>query len=982
MNRQTFREELHKGLREILLAKVQDYLDQRFEAYRKQLRYLSALDRKYNDANIIQEGLPGVFAGIRDSLKVDDQRDFLELYPDAIDELVQRFPKELSWTQQENRFVIQDGDSLLVSAGKGGKRLGRSAAYSWHKVAASVKKIVSSDSNGQWQSWTQKIPVHQFIRYHLLDVNAVEQWQHAIERVQLTMITDIEELIVSRCRSNGPSGMAEFAESLEHTLNAKQSSIEQQLSVVINELESEMVWQVNKVGTIERRSALYTDEQIARRKDQFQQKLRQDREQWLQVNTLLLERARDVARFWNLQADVHVQSEEFKDDIQELFQNKLEQPFEELSKLLENSIQKVGQGDTTSEVAHFKDELATFVTQKLVNPLQTMRDKRVLTNKVEHIFESLLLTTGQVNQQALLLYDMQLDSNPPEVNQRQIEWRQVVVRVLREQFIRGLDPKEHNYNEFLSHVLADILEINNIIEVNLESAIAAQDEDTDQEVEHPAKIARQALQRIAAKVDELQNRISEKSSAIEQAVAEGESQFNTMLLGLLHDGDVKQLQLLNAKYKVKETTKGWKTMVDSRWARVQDRLMLWSRFGWKKVKQLGGAIREFTGFTEPQIEETKRADIATYLSETDQKMKNLPYIYRRLFDFDAVADERFYVPAPETTTTFKRAFEQWQSSFPTTFAIIGEKGSGKSTFLNRMEKTELAGNPILNVALDHSICTEDQLIEALAPTLDVPEATNVRDMVEAIRQKPDRSVVILEGVQNCFVRNINGYNAIEKLCFLISETREQIFWAVSCSRYAWRFLDKTVEVAEYFSHLATSDRLGAHQLKSVIMNRHRSSGYSLQFEADSETQKSRSYRKLQDQEEGAQEYLQKRYFEELTDLAEGNASVAMIFWIRSIRDFDDTCFYIQPLEVTTLEMIEELSPQVLFTLAAFVLHDTLSDEDLAMIMNLSLEESRLLLNRLQSRGLLVVSEGTYEINHLMYRQIMRVLKDRNIIHLV
>ena len=153
------------------------------------------------------------------------------------------------------------------------------------------------------------------------------------------------------------------------------------------------------------------------------------------------------------------------------------------------------------------------------------------------------------------------------------------------------------------------------------------------------------------------------------------------------------------------------------------------------------------------------------------------------------------------------------------------------------------------------------------------------------------------------------------------------------------------------------------------------------FEADADIRQSRGYRKLQDQHEEAQQYLMYQYFAELTQLAEGNASVAIIFWIRSIREFDYTAFYIQPLEVTSVEMIEDLNPQVLFTLAAFVLHDTLADEDLSRIMGISQTESRLLINRLQSRGLLVSTNETYTINHLMYRQILRVLKDRNIIHL-
>ncbi|MDZ7715796.1 MAG: hypothetical protein U5J95_06240 [Balneolaceae bacterium] len=117
-------------------------------------------------------------------------------------------------------------------------------------------------------------------------------------------------------------------------------------------------------------------------------------------------------------------------------------------------------------------------------------------------------------------------------------------------------------------------------------------------------------------------------------------------------------------------------------------------------------------------------------------------------------------------------------------------------------------------------------------------------------------------------------------------------------------------------------------------------------------------------------------------MAEGNASIAMIFWIRSIREFDETHCYVKPLEFAMLEAVQELKPEVLFTLATLFLHDTLTPVQLSAILQFEKEKSRLIFNRLQTRGLLQEKEGQYAINQLMYRQVGRVLKERNIIHLV
>ena len=975
MDRQTFRETLRNVLHEILLPEIQETIDQQFQILSQQLRYMSAMDRRYNQQEALKEGLPGILNHLLDAAESADYVSFVDTYLATVDKLAEHFPTEVQWPQQEERFSVQSDDSLLVSVGKRGKKLGRTLSKTWHNV------IHLTNGSGT-ESWSQAVPLRRLVTFHLLNTDLITEWRNQLERLQLEVIIGIEDHILELDSEEQQMQLSTTVELLQSMLESQRVELEQDIENLINSVESDICARADQVGTVELRRSFYDEQRVTSSKENFREQVHKDRKQWQHVQTELIERCQNIGRFLDLQHEIRRERQKFESDLQSVFKEHLDDPLADLMQLLGTSIRNVGQGDVSQNVEQLKEQLGELVSEQLISPLQALLERQIVSSKVERFFEEVLLIGSQTQQQIQLVVDIDLDKTPPVLDDRQIEWRQLVVRLLREQYISELKPEEQNYETFLSEILEEITEIENIIEINLESALAAENEHADQEVEAPVKIVRTALERIIAKVGDLQTRTTAQWSGIQQSITEGEHQLRESLLSLLHQGELKQLQLLNAKYKVQETTKGWKTVIDSRWARAQDRLLLWTRFTWKKAKEYGAKLRLFLGFRRDIIEETKRADIATYLSETDDKLKKLPYIYRRLFDFDAVADERFYVPAQETTTVFKRAYEQWQSSFPASFAVVGEKGSGKSTFLHRVIDTQLPADSVQKIEFHQTIWSVGQLVDVMAPALNIPEAESLQEIIQQINDQPERSIIILEGVQNCFVRKINGYQAIEKLCYLISETREKVFWSVSCSRYAWRFLDKTVQVSEYFSHISTTDSLNSEQIKSVIMNRHRSSGYSLVFEADNATQKSRSFRKLQDRDEEAQEYLQQQYFDELTQLAEGNASVAMIFWIRSIRDFDDTYFYIQPLEITSVAMIEELSPTVLFTLAAFVLQDALTAEDLSEIMHITVEESRLLVNRLRSRGLLIQKEDSFTINHLMYRQILRVLKDRNIIHLV
>ncbi|MEL7833945.1 hypothetical protein [Fodinibius sp. Rm-B-1B1-1] len=978
MKRQEFRNRLQQGIKDELLTGIASYIEHRFEVYEQLLRYFSAVDRKYADGELLQQGLQSLLTNIENSLLKLDAPLLINKYLSAVDKVGGSFPDEVVWQQKTQRFAKQDGDAVAIMIGKKGKQITYGLLKFLHNSGQFFRGLIGREKK-PYPKWEQQVPLENAIKCLLLQGGQVLEWEHDIERVQLEIVRDIEELLVQNDGNTQPDLLG-FVSDQKEKLGEKKKILLQQIEEDLDAQQSHIEEVIEKVDTIEKSSAVFTNEQLQETRHNLLDQFKANRKQWLDVEQLYLERTRDVAHFLSLQNEMEGEIAEFRSTLETHFKEALNKPLSEFYQHIEKSIQTVGEEDSLVEVRSLKEKLEEFVELKLLAPLEKLHEKRILSGKVEHFFEDLLLMVGQSSEDAQLVFGSGLDTNPPTVNQEKVAWRQLVIRAFRELFMRSLQPDEQQYEQFIAQNIEEIQEINNIISVNLESALTVDDEDVEEQ-EDPTKVVREALQRILAKVEELNQSADEKWQQIEGALRGGNKQFFVSLLDLLHKGDSKQLQVLNAKYTVKEKTKDWKTILDSRWARAEDQLMLWSRFLWKKGKGYADSVKSLLGFKKSGVQESRRADIATYLSETDKQMKGLPYIYRRLFDFKSLADKRFFEPANDSVVLFKKAYEQWQNEFSTNFAVVGEKGSGKSSFLKLMIETEFSQSEPQILEFNKTIWDEQQLVDKVISVLQVEHAESVEELIAEIKEKNQRSVIVLESVQNCFVRDINGFKAIEKLMYLISETRDNLFWVVSCSRYAWSFLDKVMQLSEYFSHVSKSDSLTADQLEQVILNRHQASGYSLYFEPDEQVLQSRTYRKLKDSEEEVQTYLKEEYFEELTKLAEGNPSIAMIFWIRSIREFDETNFYIKPLEITSVEMIEDLNPQVLFTLEAFVLHDTLSDTELAMIMDNTIEESRLLINRLRSRGMLVDKEGSSTINHLMYRQIVRVLKERNIIHL-
>lgn len=984
MNRPEFEKKLRTVLRKKYLFDLQTYFDQHTSLNEKLVKLISALDRKYDESDIIKEGFPSIFGFIRKQMEWDEGETFTDFYLSLVNDTAAEFPPEVVWVQSENRFSINSEDSIAISVAKRGKNVVRSSSRTWHNVKQSGSRVIGT-SVDEWQAWTQTVPLRQVVKYYLLDNDFSLKFLHGKERLHQIVIDEIEDFLITQSmESEETKDHSEFVDSLENEIKSVEEVLNKTLEEEVKELESKLLSQVDKIGTVEKSTSLYSNERISALENQFRQNLLKTENQWIATLQMLLERTQNISQFLSLLEDIRELDRQFLDDLKDYFQDYLDEQFDQLYKMLEESIRSIKNSGsyTHQQIEEQKDQLADHVRDKLIEPIQHLQEQQIFTRKAEHFSEDLLVLVNQAPQTTKFIHDIQPDQKPPVAEMREIEWRVLLTLALREQILNNIRPSEQEYDDFLAGILRVLLEIDDIVEINLESALSMYREKDSESESNPDEVAGEALGRLLTKVDDLKSLSSTKFKDIEETISDGEHKFGRSIVDLLHNGDTKELQIFHAKFKVKETAKDWKTQLDARAARTLDKWTLWSRYSGRKSRGYASRIRRFFGYGDRGIAEAKRADIATYLSETDQKLKELPYIYRRLFKFDEVTDKRFYVPVQEATVTFKKAYGQWKDGFPATFAVVGEKGSGKSTFLDLIGDSEMLAQIPGKIEITSTIYKEEQLTEFLSQGLDMASKKSVEEIIDEIRKWDRKRVVVIDRVENCFVRNINGYEAIEKLCYLISETKEQIFWMVSCSRYAWRFLEKVQSVSDYFSHIIQTDNLDAAQIKKIIISRHQASGYNFYFEPGEDDIVNRTYRKLQDQPEKSQEYLERKYFERITELADGNASIAMILWIRSIRDFDNVSFYIRPLEITSIEMIEDLNPQVLFTLAAFVLHDTLSDTDLSMILNLTKEESRLMLIRLRSRGLLLQKGDGYILNHLVYRQVVRGLKERNIIHLV
>ena len=394
-------------------------------------------------------------------------------------------------------------------------------------------------------------------------------------------------------------------------------------------------------------------------------------------------------------------------------------------------------------------------------------------------------------------------------------------------------------------------------------------------------------------------------------------------------------------------------------------------------------LREMTGLTSEKADAAE--NLSQFLIDTEKHISNLPYVYQRLFRLEPLSDEQFFTARAEEIELLKGEFNRWQNEKFTATALIGERGCGITSLLNIAEKHIYKDYPAIRIDfLDgETIFTEAGLFDFFKSAFKKANirvgAKNMDELEHKIKALEERQVFIVENLQQLFLRTTYGFDALERFMLFISRTHLKIHWVMTCALYSWEFLAKVINIDEYIQQKIVLDTLPQAALEEIILQRHRASNYKLLFKAPEEVTNSRRFRKLSS-EQARQAFLQSHFFKQLTELAAGNITVAILLWLRSYTEFTQDKLIIPASIDFDPTFLYKLSPEELFTLIAVLQHDILTAEDHALVFHQELQQSLLLLNRMANKGFLVQKSNGYQIHPFLYRPVVRVLKSSNIIH--
>ena len=426
---------------------------------------------------------------------------------------------------------------------------------------------------------------------------------------------------------------------------------------------------------------------------------------------------------------------------------------------------------------------------------------------------------------------------------------------------------------------------------------------------------------------------------------------------------------------------------------LEARIAAWmERSRWGCLLSPVALVRVFLAWCADGIREvSRRTDLAELLAarRLRRAAKNeepgpstgdpdVPADYQKEFPLRPILgeDDAVLLPREDVVTELLGQLATWRESRSEgSVAIVGEKGSGKTTlaalFARRVEDDLV----VVQHTLRGKPSGGDELFRALSPNLPVNGADDLDEWIDGLCAGPER-VVLLDEAHNAFLRTVGGYEAYDALVELVNATSSKIFWVLLFNSFTWRFLNESHSRLHYFRRLLQVPSWSADDIRELIRRRNRQTGFEVEFDdllLDGERE-SRGRLELVEGADG--------FFRLLRESSGGNPRIATRLWLSSLRVVAEKKLLVSAFREPHSEALEGLSDELLFALAAVTQHENLSTDELRRVLNVSDSLARFAVRFLREAGLVVAKDGSIDRVTLAanyYRQTLRALRKKHLL---
>ena len=291
--------------------------------------------------------------------------------------------------------------------------------------------------------------------------------------------------------------------------------------------------------------------------------------------------------------------------------------------------------------------------------------------------------------------------------------------------------------------------------------------------------------------------------------------------------------------------------------------------------------------------------------------------------------------------------------------LIADEGMGKSTVLKMVMEQSSVPTHLLKVEaiVRDGDWTVTKLLDWLCDGLNIPRQDSLENVCSAIEGLPN-AIIGIDDMQRVFLRDVQGFEVINQLFYIIQATCGVHCWIVSCHRPTWTFWDSpsTPIRTEFFQHRYILEPWSVSEIRNVMFNMITEHKLSLNFSQLTTLNNPQALHRAE-----------MAFWRLLTDSTKGNPSTSLqLFKQCAIRTPIEREVGIRMFSLRQADILNQLDDGSGFVLACVLMHNRFTLEEICNSLQMSQSVVVSICRQLVASSLLNFDEVHYQIDPIWF----------------
>ncbi|HAC16693.1 MAG TPA: hypothetical protein DCE78_12235, partial [Bacteroidetes bacterium] len=647
---------IQKGLNEQVIPLIAAH---RRVHYDRLTRLTGSLSRKLNSTlkndvefNILLDVLKALSVELNNAIEINSEPEFLNQFHEAVGSLQHEIPSKTSYSQEELCFSAVETDSFYVRIGKFFKRSNREIKRTYHSFTSYFRGVVGKEITPRVieQHEVRWIRVSRSISVELLEQLAlVRHTDHTYFSKIASILDDICDHGQDRIRREHD---IRIFENLTAELENTKSKLESEFTGICESILEELLPKIRFMGTFQESNQHFNSNNLNRREKTATQTIITSEEKWAKNCEIYLSQLSidiGIHQYNNL---INNELLEFKNHFNSTLIKKIIPLVDKTGSYLRKtadtfeatSSKSVRTAIFKKKLVETQKELESKLNDAFSKPIISQLKSTDLINDMEEVLSRILLGDEVLPDQAFVFKSKQTDFRKAITEHELINFRLELTTFIKNDVFRKLRKIPITLMSELEKYHADVDEVIQVSMVNVQLAIELLDsEEKSNDDDKILSLIHDGLDRAAKRTSEIQLKAEKLVKLAESELDKAYANYSEVCHNAMIDDNYLYIRSKNREAMVISRAIDWKTRINSNWLQFGDSMYVRYRFTARFISTIYNKLELILGFRKSSGSNGYiEAGTSEFLAETEQKLAELPLIYRRLFAEEALQEARFF----------------------------------------------------------------------------------------------------------------------------------------------------------------------------------------------------------------------------------------------------------------------------------------------------------------------------------------------------